>query len=36
MTNCIFDGGTIQDPQAIRLQHDELDHAQFFTCGLPD
>jgi 8-oxo-dGTP diphosphatase len=31
MTNYIFDGRTIQDPQAIRLQHDELDDAQFFT-----
>lgn len=31
MTNYIFDGGTIQNRAAIRLQHDELDDAQFCT-----
>jgi ADP-ribose pyrophosphatase YjhB (NUDIX family) len=31
MTNYIFDGGTIEDPAAIQLQHDELDDAQFCT-----
>lgn len=31
MTNYIFDGGTIDDPSAIRLQDEELDDARFWT-----
>lgn len=31
MTNYLFDGGTISDPAAIRLQDTELDDARFWT-----
>jgi 8-oxo-dGTP diphosphatase len=31
MTNYLFDGGTITDPAAIRLQDTELDDARFWT-----
>lgn len=31
MTNYLFDGGTITDPAAIRLQNTELDGARFWT-----
>jgi 8-oxo-dGTP diphosphatase len=31
MINLLFNGGTIHEPEHIRLQHDELDAAEFFT-----
>lgn len=31
MTNYLFDGGTVTEPELIRLQHDELDAWQFLA-----
>ena len=31
MTNYLFDGGTVTEPELIRLQHDELDDWEFLA-----